>query len=164
MAVIIAGVAVMAAPLGSSVDPIGVLSGILSALTFAVFLFVLARNGRVSAARAFPLGLVGAALLVLVTDPQAVSTLGAGQPPLLILAIGASQAGWALLVGAGLGATNAVTAAMMVAVEPVLISLLALAILDEGLSARAIAGGAIVVAALVAVALRLRVVGHVPAA
>lgn len=157
MLTIVAGVAVMAAPLGASVDVVGVLSGLVSAMTFALFLFVLGRNRRVSAVQAFPLGIVGAALLALVTSPEAIGDLGGGISTPLLLVLGATQAVWALLVGIGLGATNAVTAAMVVAIEPVLVAVLAFVILEEGLTARALAGGAIVVGSLAAVALRLRV-------
>jgi drug/metabolite transporter (DMT)-like permease len=155
MMAIVVGVGVMAAPVGATVDAVGVLGGLVSALGFAGFLFVLDRNRRVSPARAFPLGILGAALAVLLTDPASVATLDAGLSPWLVLALGASAAGWAVLVGAGLQATTVVTAAIVVAVEPVLVSVLAYLILGEGLSARQLIGGAIVVGALAGVALHL---------
>ena len=156
MLAIVAGVAVMAAPVGSAVSLLGVLAGLVSAMGFAGFLFLVGRNPRVAAAQAFPLGMIGAGLIVVITDPTAVTGLGAGLPAWLVLSLGASGAGWALLLGVGLAATNAVTAALVVAVEPVLVTVLAYLILAEGLAARQIAGGVIVVAALAAVAARLR--------
>ena len=159
MLAIVAGVAVMAAPVGSSVDLVGVIGGLVSAMTFAAFLFVVGRNPRVSAAQAFPLGIIGAALMVVITDPGAVGGLGDGLPTWLVLALGLSAAGWAVLVGLGVGATSAVTAAMVVAVEPVLVTVLAYLILGEELTARQAAGGTIVVGALAAVAVHLRLEG-----
>jgi drug/metabolite transporter (DMT)-like permease len=156
MLAIVGGVAVMAAPVGSAVNLLGVLAGLVSAMGFAGFLFLVGRNPRVAAAQAFPLGMIGAGLMVAVTDPTAVTVLGSGLPAWLVLSLGASGAGWALLLGIGLGATNAVTAALVVAVEPVVVTVLAYLILGEGLAARQIAGGLIVVAALAAVAAHLR--------
>lgn len=162
MLAIVVGVAVMAAPVGASVDLVGVLGGLVSAMAFAAFLFVVGRNPRVSAAQAFPLGMIGAALMVVITDPGAVGGLGDGLSTWLVLALGVSAAGWAVLVGLGVGATSAVTAAIVVAVEPVLVTVLAYVILGEALTARQAAGGAIVVGALAAVAVHLRLEGRVP--
>jgi drug/metabolite transporter (DMT)-like permease len=156
MLAILAGVAVMAAPVGSSVSMLGVLGGLVSAMGFAGFIFLLGRNSRVAAAQAFPLGMVGAGLMVAITDPGAVAGLGSGLPAWLVLSLGASAAGWALLLGVGLAATGPVTAALVVAVEPVLVTVLAYLILGEELAARQIAGGLIVVGALAAVAVRLQ--------
>jgi len=59
---------------------------------------------------------------------------------------------WAGLVALGIGSTPAVAAAMTFALEPVLVSLLAYAILGERRSTAQIAGGAIVVASVTLVA------------
>ena len=152
---IVGGVAVMAAPVGASVNQWGVLAGLVSAATFAALLFVEGRNPRVSPELGFPLAMIGAALTVLVTDPSAPADLSAGLPTWLVLATGVTAAGWALLVGVGLGATSAVTAAMVVAAEPVLVAVLAYLMLGETLTLRQLAGGFIVVATLAAVAARL---------
>jgi drug/metabolite transporter (DMT)-like permease len=74
----------------------------------------------------------------------------------LILALGATTAIWAVTVGIGLQATDAVTAAIVVDLEPVLVAVLAFVLLDEGLSAREIVGGLIVLAALAALAIQAR--------
>jgi drug/metabolite transporter (DMT)-like permease len=59
---------------------------------------------------------------------------------------------WAGLVAMAIGAAPAVAAAMTFALEPVLVSLLADAILGEHLATAKIAGGAIVVASVTLVA------------
>jgi hypothetical protein len=59
---------------------------------------------------------------------------------------------WGALVAVRIGSTPAVAAAMTFALEPVLVSLLAYAILGERLSTAQIAGGAIVVASVTLVA------------
>jgi|EndMetStandDraft_8_1072994.scaffolds.fasta_scaffold42015_2 drug/metabolite transporter (DMT)-like permease len=159
MIAIVAGVAIMAAPVGSSVSLVGVLAGLASALAFATFLFLLDRNPGVPPEQAFPLGMVGAGLMVLITDPGAAAGLGDELPTWLVLALGASAAGWAVLLGIGLAATAPVTAAMVVAVEPVLVTVLAFLILGEELAARQVVGGLVVVGALAAVAARLRAEG-----
>jgi drug/metabolite transporter (DMT)-like permease len=46
------------------------------------------------------------------------------------------------------GATNSITAAIVVALEPTLVVILALTILGEGLSVRGVAGGAVVIVAV----------------
>jgi drug/metabolite transporter (DMT)-like permease len=73
----------------------------------------------------------------------------------LILAIGATTAIWAVLVGFGLQATDSVTAAIVVGVEPVLVAVLAFVLLGEDLSARELVGGLILLAALAATTLQV---------
>ena len=162
---VLAGIAVMAVPLGTSVDVVGTLLGAASAICFVAFLLLLERNPRVTAAAAFPLGIIGAALCVLATDPGAVGELadGAVSTP-LALAMGGSAAGWALLVGFGFAATNPLTAALIITLEPVLVALLAFFILGEGLSTRQVAGGVIVLSALAAVTLQVGWRAHTDAA
>ena len=152
---VLAGIAVMSVPLGSSVDGAGVLFGLASAICFVAFLLLLERIPGLTAATAFPLGIVGAALCVLATDPGAVPELldGAVSAP-LALAMGGSAAGWAVLVGFGFAATNPLTGALIITVEPVLVALLAFLILGEGLSAREVMGGVIVLGALGVVTLQ----------
>lgn len=154
---IVAGIAVMAAPVGSDVDLVGVLGGLASAMTFAVFLLVIGRNRRVSSVQAFALGMIGAALTVVITDPTSLTDLPGDLSVPLMLAVGVSSACWALLVGLGIGGTSATTGAAVVAVEPVLVAVLAYVILGEGLSTRQIVGGTIAVGALAVVAANLGV-------
>jgi drug/metabolite transporter (DMT)-like permease len=151
---IVCGVAVMAAPVGDTVSLLGVLGGLGSAVGFACFLLVIERNHDVAPREAFPLGIIGAAIALVITDPGAAGDLGEGMPLWLTLALGFSIAGWALLVGVGLGATDSITAAIGVGAEPVLVAVLAYVILGEALTARQLAGGVLVVAALAAVALQ----------
>ena len=156
IATVVAGVAIMALPVGSAIDPVGVVFGILAALCFTAFLAVLERNRAVPAARGFLLGLAGSGLLLLVTTPGTAGDLANGELSFpLILAAGATTAVWALLVGFGLQATDSVTAAIVVGVEPVVVAVLAFVLLGEGLSPREIVGGLIVLFALAATTLQI---------
>jgi drug/metabolite transporter (DMT)-like permease len=129
-----------------------VLFGLASAICFAVFVLAMERNREVSAATGFMLGMTGAAIALLVTEPDAVAQLAAEDMSLpLILVLGASAAGWTLLVGLGLEATDSITTAVFVAIEPLLVSVLAFLILGEGLGLREIAGGSVVLLGLTAV-------------
>ena len=151
---VVAGLAVMAAPVGHAIDPAGAAFGLTTALTFATLLIVLDHNRGVDAPSGFLLALVGAALTALATDPGAVGEIGsAGLGVPLALALGLTTAAWAVLVGHGLEATDPVTTAIVVSIEPVLVSVLAFILLDEGLAPRELAGGAIVLAAVAGLAL-----------
>jgi drug/metabolite transporter (DMT)-like permease len=148
---VVGGIAIMAMPLGSSVDALGVLFGAASAICFAVFVLVMERNREVPAVTGFMLGMTGAAIALLATEPNAVGQLAGEDMSLpLILVLGASAAGWTFLVGLGLEATDSITTAVFVAIEPLLVSVLAFLILGEGLSLREIAGGSVVLLGLTA--------------
>jgi drug/metabolite transporter (DMT)-like permease len=154
---VVAGVAIMAVPVGAAIDPAGVAFGLITAMSFTAFLLILDRNRTVPQADGFLLGVMGAALFFAVTDPATVRDLATGPLGLpLILALGAATAFWAVLVGIGLQATDVVTAAIVVDLEPVLVAVLAFVLLDEGLSAREIVGGLVVLAALAALTLQAR--------
>lgn len=155
LVVVVGGVAVMAAPIGASINPLGVLFGLVSAISGAVFLLLLERNRRMPASVGFLLGALGAAVAVLLTAPGVALGIADGPALGLLVVVGLSFALWALLVGMGLGATDSVTTAIVIAVEPLLVGLLALALLGEGLSARELAGGAIVLLAVTAVAVQV---------
>ena len=101
--------------------------------------------------------MIGAALTVVITDPTSLTDLPGDLSVPLMLAVGVSSACWALLVGVGIGGTSATTGAAVVAVEPVLVAVLAYVILGEGLSTRQIVGGTIAVGALAVVAANLGV-------
>ena len=153
---LLAGVAIMAAPVGAAIDSLGVVFGLFTALCFAAFLSVLERNHGVSVAGGFLLGVVGAGLAVVATDPGGLSGLADGDVRLpLVLAVGVSTAAWAVLVGFGLQATDSVTAAIVISVEPVFVAVLAFLLLDEGLTTREIVGGLVVLAALATVSVRV---------
>jgi drug/metabolite transporter (DMT)-like permease len=130
------GVAIMAAPVGSSVSLLGVLGGLVSALAFATFLTVIDR-ARVPVAAALPLGMIGAGLTVLITDPSAAPGLADELPLWLVAVLG-------------------VTAALVVACEPGRVTVLAVLILGEGHAGRQVVGGLVVVGALTALAARIR--------
>jgi drug/metabolite transporter (DMT)-like permease len=153
---LLTGVAIMAAPIGEALDPVGVLFGLLSAISFAAFLFILERNERVAAGLGLVLGMIGAAIVLVITDPGSIGSLSRGIDPALVLAIGASAVLWTLFVGRGLGATDSVTTAIVVATEPVFVAVLAYTLLGEGMSFREIVGGSVALLALASVALRLR--------
>jgi drug/metabolite transporter (DMT)-like permease len=156
IATVVVGVAVMALPVGAATDPIGVAFGILSALCFTSFLAVIERNRAVPTAASFLLGLVSAGVLLLVVTPGTAAGLADGEPSAaIILAIGATTALWAVLVGFGLQATDSVTAAIVVGVEPVLVAVLAFVLLGENLSARELVGGLILLGALAATTLQV---------
>ena len=154
LVVLTGGVAVMAAPIGEPLDAVGVLLGLLGAASFATFLVVLERNGGIASALSVPLGMIGAGVTLLILQPGAPGSLFGGIDTALALAIGASGAFYALFVGRGLGATDSVTTAIVVASEPVFAAILAYLLLGEGMSARGIVGGAIALAAVASVALR----------
>ena len=156
LSALVTGVAIMAAPIGESLDPVGVLFGLLSAISFATFLFILERNERIPATVGLVLGMIGAAIVLVITDPGAIGSLSGAIDPALVAAIGASAVLWTLFVGRGLGATDSLTTAIVVTTEPVFVAVLAYALLGEGMSAREIAGGAVALLALASVAFQLR--------
>jgi drug/metabolite transporter (DMT)-like permease len=156
LAAIVIGVAVMAMPVGKSLGPLGLLLGLGAAISSAAFFLAAERNPSIPTPSKFLLGIVGAAAFLLATDPGALPALSeSGISPPLIAAMGVATAGWALLVGIGVGATDAMTGALVVALEPVLVAALAFAILDEGLSMRQLAGGLVVLIALTAITFEL---------
>jgi drug/metabolite transporter (DMT)-like permease len=162
---VVVGVAVMALPVGAAIDPLGAAFGILTTFCFTAFLMALERNRAVPAATGFLLGLAGSGLLLLLTTPGTVSELTGGDFRLpLVLAAGATTAVWALLVGTGLEATDSVTASIVIGVEPVVVAVLALVLLGEGLSARELVGGVVVLAGVVATTVQVASASQRPAA
>ena len=153
---VVGGVSIMAAPLNASLEALGVLAGLTSAVCFAVFLVLLESNRSVPTVLGFQLGMIGAAILTLALDPGSIGRLTSeGPDPGLVAAIGVAAALWAVLLGLGLAATDSVTTAIVVAVEPLVVAILAFVILDEGLLAREIVGGAVVLVAVAAVAIQV---------
>lgn len=150
---LLAGVAIMAAPVGEPLEAVGVLLGLLSAASWAAFLLLLERNDGVAAPLGLALGMIGAAIVFAATDPGAIGTLSGGIELWLALAIGALAVLWTLFVGRGLGATDSVTTALVVASEPVFVAVLAYALLGEGMSLREIAGGGVALTGLASLAL-----------
>jgi drug/metabolite transporter (DMT)-like permease len=153
VAALVTGVAIMAVPIGAAIDPLGLAFGIATTLCFTVFLLALERNRGVAPRSGFLLGVAGAGLALIAIDPGALPGLVDGEVPLpLVLALGVTTAGWAVLVGIGLQATDSVTAAIVISVEPVLVAVLAFLLLGEGLSPRELVGGLVVLSAIGAVA------------
>lgn len=151
---LVGGVTIMAAPVGASVDALGLLFGVSSAISFALFLTILERNESVSAMLGLVLGMIGAAIAFVLADPGTVGGLVENLDNGLLLTIGAAGVLWTLFVGRGLGATNSVTAAIVVASEPLFAASLAFFLLSESLAARELLGGAVVLLALAAVAIQ----------
>lgn len=151
---LVGGVAIMAAPVGAPVDALGLLFGVSSAISFALFLMILERNERVPAMLGLVLGMIGAAAAFVIAEPGTVGRLLESLDNTLLLTIGAAGVLWTLFVGRGLGATNSVTAAIVVASEPLFAALLAYLLLSESLTARELLGGAVVLLALAAVAIQ----------
>lgn len=147
---VIVGVAIMAVPIGvTAVDAFGILGGLVSASTFAVFLLIQERNTGMPAMAGFSIGMIGGGILLIATDPGAIGRVpGDGLTWPLVAATGMASVGWAWFVGYGVGATDSITAAIVVALEPPLVAVLALVILGEGLSARELVGGIVVISAV----------------
>jgi DME family drug/metabolite transporter len=152
---VVVGVAIMVNPTQSSLDLLGVLGGLLSSIAFGLFVFILDQNRAVPPELGFPLGMIGAAALLLVSAPTASATiLGDGDVIWLGVVVGVSAAAWSVCFAAGLRETDAVTAATVSAVEPVFVAVLAFLILGEQLSAREIVGGVVVLIGILTAALR----------
>ena len=142
---VVGGVATMVGPPGG-VDMLGVAFGVCSSILLAGF-FVLIDRSRAHAPMAVGLSaaLVAGGLAGVVLEPGGLAT-ELGDPDVLpyALAVAASLAAWGVFAVFGLEAATAVTAAIISAAEPVFVALLAYLLLGEALSAREIAGGAIV--------------------
>jgi drug/metabolite transporter (DMT)-like permease len=152
IALITLGVAVMANPLGTPLTAIGVAAGLATALGSACFLLVFEGGGRRRPAMTLAGALVVACLLSVVVDPTALGAVGAHRESLpLVLGVGVCAAVWGLFAVLGLGRVTATRAAIVLSIEPVFVAALAYVVLGERLSAAQLAGGAIVVGAVVLV-------------
>jgi drug/metabolite transporter (DMT)-like permease len=144
-----AGVAVMVDPFGASFTARGPAAGLLTALTAAVLIVILKRARDVSPAAILAGALVVGCVLSVAADPRALgdALTDPDAAPYCVI-MGACAVLSAALTATGIEAATAVSAAMLLSLEPVLVSLLAYAILGESLSAAQIAGGAVVIAAV----------------
>jgi probable blue pigment (indigoidine) exporter len=122
---------------------------VLTALASAALIVILERTRDVPPSTILAGALLVGCVLCLAANPRAlgdaVTNLDAA--PYCGI-VGACAILWAALVARGIGSTTAVAAAIMFALEPVLVSLLAWVILGERLSTAEIAGGALVIAAV----------------
>jgi drug/metabolite transporter (DMT)-like permease len=153
VALVVGGVALMVG-LPGSLDAAGVAFGIVASITFAAF-FVIMDRSRAYAPTALTLSaaLTFGALAALAQSPGALEqSLGDPDVAPFAVAIAVSLWGWGLFAMLGLGLVTPTTAAIVSAAEPVFVALLALLLLDEGLGANQIAGGAVVMAGVLTVA------------
>lgn len=153
IAVLVAGVAVMVNPQGSSFAARGVVAGLLTGLAAAVLILMLERIRRVSAATLLDGALIVGGFLSLIAYPGALEGPLAGTGALLSCAIvGACAALWTTLVAIGIRHSTAIGAAITFSLEPVLVAGAAYVLLGEALSARQILGGSMVIGAVALVA------------
>jgi drug/metabolite transporter (DMT)-like permease len=152
LAAVVGGVAVMVNPIGGALDPLGVSLGLAASLGGAFFFLLLDRiKPLLSPQLAILVAMTSAGAVAIVADPGALpSQLGDSSLAPLAAIIGAAAAAWALLLALGLRTVDAVTAATILAAEPVCVAGLAFLFLGEDLSAREIAGGAITLAGVIA--------------
>lgn len=142
----------MANPLGAPLTAIGVAAGLATALGSASFLLIFEGPGRKHPAATLAGALVVACLLSIAVDPGAVGAVGAhGKALPLVILVGVCAASWGLFAVLGLGHVSATRAAIVLSIEPVFVAALAFAFLGERLTADQLAGGALVVAAVVLV-------------
>lgn len=103
-----------------------------------------------------PIGLVlvGAGVAGFLFDPTALSRVAAS-PTVLPYALGVAivMAVWIALLASGIRKVGAVTAAVVSAIEPVLVAVAGLLLLSEGLELREVAGGLLVMAGVLLVSL-----------
>lgn len=144
---VILGVAIMVGPLQNSPSVGGVAAGLLSAVSFALFVVVLEQNRSVPPELGLPLGIIGASACLLLTTPEALVPILRDRDLLVLGAVvGVSAAAWAALFAVGLRETSAVTAATVTAIEPVFVAMLAFLVLGERLGPRELIGGLVVLA------------------
>jgi DME family drug/metabolite transporter len=151
----VAGVLLLAGPTGG-VDPVGIALALLSALGYAGYTVtvkgIIDRGAPGGAAIAWAFGIGGFALLpaLLLTSPGWIVTPG-GAITALYLGVVPTALAYVLFVRA-LGRLSAATVTTLVLAEPLVATLLGVAVLDERLAASAIVGCALVLAGLVVLA------------
>jgi DME family drug/metabolite transporter len=151
----VAGVVLLAGPTGG-VDPVGIALALLSALGYAGYTVtvkaVIDRGAPGGAAIAWAFGIGGIGLLpaLLLTSPGWIVT-PAGAITALYLGVVPTAVAYVLFVRA-LGRLPAATVTTLVLAEPLVATLLGVAVLDERLTASAIVGCALVLAGLVVLA------------
>jgi drug/metabolite transporter (DMT)-like permease len=153
IAALLTGVAIMVDPAGASFTPIGSAGGLLTALSAGALIVIIERARTVPPATILAGALIIGCVLSIAAHPGALGEVVTNPEAAPYCAIvGGCAVLWAALVAIGIGSTPAVAAAMTFALEPVLVALLAYAILGERLSTAQIGGGAIVVASVTLVA------------
>jgi DME family drug/metabolite transporter len=151
----VAGVVLLAGPAGG-VDPAGIGLALLSALGYAGYTVtvknIIDRGAPGGAAIAWAFGIGGVLLLpaLLLTSPGWVVTSG-GAATALYLGIIPTALAYVLFVRA-LGRLSAATVTTLVLAEPLVATLLGVAVLDERLAATSVIGCGLVLAGLVVLA------------
>lgn len=140
-----------------AIAPWGIATGLLAGLSYALFLFgfkAAARHGTAPQALGVALATVVAVLLPFVDSAAMRASLGSADLPWFVL-LGVFGAGLSFIAYmAGLRRTVPTVAAVLALVEPVTASLIGVLVLGEGLSPLQLAGMAVILAAVVAVARR----------
>lgn len=151
----VAGVVLLADPSGG-VAPLGIALALLSSLGYAGYTVtvkaVIDRGAPGGAVIAWAFGIGGALLLpaLLLTSPGWIAT-PSGVVTALYLGILPTAVAY-VLFARGLGLLSAATVTTLVLAEPLVASLLGVVVLDEQLSATAVAGCGLVLAGLVVLA------------
>ena len=151
----VAGVALLAGPTGG-VDPVGIALALLSALGYAGYTVtvkaIMDRGAPGGAAIAWAFGIGGFLLLpaLLLTSPGWIVTPG-GAVTAVYLGVVPTAVAYVLFVRA-LGRLSAATVTTLVLAEPLVATLLGVAVLDERLAVSAIVGCGLVLAGLVVLA------------
>jgi drug/metabolite transporter (DMT)-like permease len=149
IAALLAGVAVMADPFGAAFTPLGCAAGLLTALATAVLMLILERTTRVAPATILAGALVVGCVLTLVAHPHATSA-ALDHPRALPYSalVGVAAVLWARLAGHGMATGTAVAATITFALEPLLVAIMAYILLGETPTAVQLAGGVVVVGAV----------------
>jgi drug/metabolite transporter (DMT)-like permease len=153
IAMVLAGALVLAGPGSGTVDAVGIAAGLGGSVGFSAFLILLERSqATLGALSAIAVAIMAAGLAGIAAEPGAFgSQLGDASIAPYGVAVGVAVWAWCVFAGFGLSLTDAVTTAVVSAMEPLFVALLALVFLDEALTARQLAGGAIVLAGVIVV-------------
>ena len=148
IAATVVGLVTMVAPWSGGLNFVGVAFGLAGSLALAAFFVLLDRSqATLTTTLAVSVALVVAGAGAVLAHPGGVSS-SLGDP-----AVAAATAGWGLLAAVGLRETDATTATIVGAAEPVFVALFAFLLLGETLAPRELAGGAVVIAGILLAAL-----------
>ena len=155
IAATVAGLVTMVAPWSGGLNFVGVAFGLAGSLALATFFVLLDRSqATLTTTLAVSVALAVAGAGAILAHPGGLSS-SLGDPAVrpYALAIAAATAGWGLLAAVGLRETDATTATIVGAAEPVFVALFAFLLLGETLAPRELAGGAVVIAGILFAAL-----------
>lgn len=142
IALILAGLALLVGSPGSGLDGMGVAFALLASLVYAA-MFLGLEQANAGGRTAILIGVAGisAATTALILDPTAVAReLGNRESAVYATAIGVTTAGSFALLVAAISRTQALTASVVVAAEPIFASILAWVVLGELLTGNQMIG------------------------